>query len=73
MIQESLKVEGMTCQHCVETITEALGEIVGTNKIEVYLDKKEVQINYNEKETNLKEISNKIVEMGFEVGKNQNR
>ena len=72
MIQESLKVEGMTCQHCVETITEALGEIVGTNKIEVYLDKKEVQINYNEKETNLKEISNKIVEMGFEVGKNQN-
>ena len=73
MIQESLKVEGMTCQHCVETITEALGEIVGTNKVEVYLDKKEVQINYNEKETNLKEISNKIVEMGFEVGKNQNR
>ena len=72
MIQESLKVEGMTCQHCVETITEALGEIVGTNKVEVYLDKKEVQINYNEKETNLKEISNKIVEMGFEVGKNQN-
>ena len=72
MIQETLKVEGMTCQHCVETITEALGEIVGTNKVEVYLDKKEVQINYNEKETNLKEISNKIVEMGFEVGKNQN-
>ena len=72
MIQESLKVEGMTCQHCVETITEALGEIVGTNKVEVYLDKKEAQINYNEKETNLKEISNKIVEMGFEVGKNQN-
>ena len=72
MIQESLKVEGMTCQHCVETITEALGEIVGTNKVEVYLDKKEVQINYNEKETNLKEISNKIVEMGFELGKNQN-
>ena len=72
MIQESLKVEGMTCQHCVETITEALGEIVGTNKVEVYLDKKEVQINYNEKETNLKEISNKIVEMGFEVVKNQN-
>ena len=72
MIQETLKVEGMTCQHCVETITEALGEIVGTNKVEVYLDKKEVQINYNEKETNLKEISNKIVEMGFELGKNQN-
>ena len=68
MIQESLKVEGMTCQHCVETITEALGTIVGTNKVTVDLDKKEVQIDYNEEETSLKEISIKIVEMGFELG-----
>jgi copper chaperone len=68
MTQESLKVEGMTCQHCVETITEALGTIVGTNKVAVDIDKKEVQIDYNEEETNLKEISVKIVEMGFELG-----
>ena len=67
MTQESLKVKGMTCQHCVETITEALGT-VGTNKVAVDIDKKEVQIDYNEEETNLKEISNKIVEMGFELG-----
>ena len=70
MTQESLKVEGMTCQHCVETITETLGKIVGTNKVAVDLDKKEVQIDYNEEETSLKEISVKIVEVGFELGKN---
>ena len=69
MIQESLKVEGMTCQHCVETITETLGVIVGKNKVVVDLDKKEVQIDYNEEETNLKDISDKIVEMGFELVK----
>ena len=69
MTQELLKVEGMTCQHCVETITEALGTIVGTNKVAVDLDKKEVQIDYNEKNTNLNEISDKIIEMGFELGK----
>ena len=69
MIQESLKVEGMSCQHCVETITETLGIIVGTNKVAVDLAKKEVQIDYNEEETNLKEISDKIVEMGFELVK----
>ena len=69
MTQESLTVEGMTCQHCVETITETLGKIVGTNKVAVDLDKKEVQIDYNEEETNLKEISIKIVEMGFELEK----
>ena len=69
MTKESLNVEGMTCQHCVETIKDALGGIVGINKVAVDLDKKEVQIDYNEEETNLKEISVKIVEMGFELGK----
>ena len=58
----------MTCQHCVETITEALRKIVGINKVAVDLDKKEVQIDYNKEETNLKEISIKIVEIGFELG-----
>ena len=67
MAQESLKVEGMTCQHCVETITETLGVIVGINKVAVDLEKKEVQIDYNEEETSLKAISDKIVEMGFEL------
>ena len=70
MTQESLKVEGMTCQHCVQTITEALGKITGTNKVAVDLDKKEVQVDYNEEETNLQEISDKIVEVGFELIKN---
>ena len=69
MTKESLKVEGMTCQHCVQTITEALGKITGTNKVAVDLDKKEVQVDYNEEETSLQEISDKIVEVGFELGK----
>jgi copper chaperone len=68
MIQESLKVEGMTCQHCVETIKDALGGIVGINKVAVDLDKKEVQIDYNEEETNLKKVYVKIVELGFKLG-----
>ena len=69
MTQESLIVEGMTCQHCVQTITEALDGIAGTNKVAVDLDKKEVQVDYNEEETNLREISDKIVEVGFELVK----
>ena len=70
MTKESLKVEGMTCQHCVKTITDALEKIAGTNKVAVDLDKKEVQVDYNEEKTNLQEISDKIVEVGFELVKN---
>jgi copper chaperone len=68
--QEALKVDGMTCQHCVQIITDTLGKIAGTSKVTVDLDKKEVQVDYNEEETNLQEISDKIVEVGFELLKN---
>ena len=70
MTKELLKVEGMTCQHCVKTITDALEKIAGTNKVAVDLDKKEVQVDYNGEKTNLQEISDKIVEVGFELVKN---
>ena len=70
MTQEAIKLDRMTCQHCVQTITDALGEIAGTSKVTVDLDKKEVQVDYNEEETNLQEISDKIVEVGFELLKN---
>ena len=67
MHQESLKVEGMTCQHCVQTITDALKNIAGLNTVNVDLDKKSVAVEYNEDETSLKEISDKIIEVGFEL------
>ncbi|MBT5470916.1 MAG: heavy-metal-associated domain-containing protein [Nitrospina sp.] len=67
MTQETLVVEGMTCQHCVQTITEALNNIKGTNTVVVELDKKEVNIDFNVEETNLKEITDKIIEVGFEL------
>ena len=70
MKQESVKVEGMTCQHCVQTITEALKKIQGLDSVAVDLDKKEVDVKFDENETSLQEITGKIVEVGFELLKN---
>ena len=70
MKQELVKIEGMTCQHCVQTIKEALKKISGLNSIDVDLDKKEVDISFDENETSLQEITNKIVGIGFELSKN---
>ena len=67
MKQELIKVEGMTCQHCVQTITKALNSISGLNSIDVILDKKEVNVHFDENETNLQEITKKIIEVGFEI------
>ena len=67
MRQETIIVEGMTCQHCVQTITEALNNITGLNTVNVDLVKKEVSVKFNENETKLKKISDKIIEVGFEL------
>ena len=71
MRQETIKVEGMTCQHCVQTITDALNNITGLNTVNVDLVKKEVRVKFNENETKLKKISDKIIEVGFELLNNK--
>ena len=71
MRQETIKVEGMTCQHSVQTITDALNNITGLNTVNVDLVKKEVRVKFNENETKLKKISDKIIEVGFELPNNK--
>ena len=71
MRQETIIVEGMTCQHCVQTITDALNNISGLNAVNVDLVKKEVRVNFNENQTKLKKISDKIIEVGFELPNNK--
>ena len=67
MTQKILTVEGMTCQHCVKTITDALNGQSGVYKVGVDLDKREVKIEYDEEKTTLKQISGRIVDLGFEL------
>ena len=63
----------MTCQHCVQTITEALNNITGLNTVNVDLVKKEVSVKFNENETKLQKISDKIIEVGFELPNNKEK
>ena len=61
----------MTCQHCVQIITDALKNIPGLNAVNVDLVKKEVSVEFNENETKLQKISDKIIEVGFELPNNK--
>ena len=72
MQQETIKVEGMTCQHCVQIITDGLSNITGLNTVNVDLVKKEVSVEFNERETELHKIFDKIIEVGFELPNNKN-
>jgi copper chaperone len=66
-MREVLKVEGMTCQHCVETVSETVAKMAGIEKVEVSLEQKEVIVEFDESQTQSEDISAQIVAAGFEV------
>ena len=67
MANQTLNVEGMTCDHCVQTIKEAVNNLVGISRVEVDLENKQVAVEYDKALVKLGSITDKIVEIGFEV------
>ncbi|NIQ01458.1 MAG: copper ion binding protein, partial [Nitrospinaceae bacterium] len=61
MTHGNLKVEGMSCDHCVQTIQKALGKLPGVDKVQVNLEGKEVAVDYDETKTDANTISSTIV------------
>jgi len=67
MTHKNIQVEGMTCDHCVETVTKAVNSLNGIRQVSVDLDKKQVSVDFDESLTDPDAIYSKIVEVGFEV------
>ena len=67
MTHQTLNVDGMTCDHCVQTVHNALKEIAGVQKVSVNLERKKVSVDYDELQVGLEVIKSKIKEVGFEA------
>ena len=62
----TVKVKGMSCQHCVASVTKALSEIEGITDVQVNLEKGEAT--FNEQSPVSKDtIKDAIAKIGFEV------
>jgi copper chaperone len=61
-----LKVKGMSCQHCVMSVTRALNQLEGVQNIQVDLEKREVRFD-NVKGVAAEQIAKAIVDAGYEV------
>lgn len=61
-----LKVKGMSCQHCVMSVTKALNQLNGVQNVQVDLGKGEVRFE-NTKEVSTDEIAKAITDAGYEV------
>ena len=66
-MKKVLQVEGMTCQHCVQTVSETVSKMEGIENVAVDLDQKEVTVEFDESKSNLDEIASQITKAGFEI------
>ena len=62
-----LKVNGMSCQHCVNAVNDAVTKLVGVKQVKVDLKEKLVEVEYNEEITNKLLIMECIEEQAFDV------
>lgn len=59
-----VKIEGMSCKHCVQAVTEALQKLDGLENIKVSLDNASASFE-NTKNIDEQTIKNAIIQIGF--------
>lgn len=64
---KTIKVKGMSCEHCVMTVTKALNEIDGIENAKVDLSKNEASFDETTS-IDMGIIKDQIEKAGFEVG-----
>ena len=64
---EVLKVEGMTCGHCVAAVEKAVMDLNGVSEVKVNLEQKEVKVVYDADLVTVDAIKNAIIEEGYTI------
>lgn len=62
-----LNVEGMSCNHCVQSVEGALNTLVGVSSAKVNLNEKSVEITYDADEIGPEKLTESIEGQGYEV------
>lgn len=67
MATKTLKIQGMTCNHCVMRVAKALKGVSGVQDANVDLAKAEAAVTYDESKVTLETLSTAVVEAGYKV------
>ena len=67
MEKSILKVEGMSCGHCVKAVSDALTELPGVENVEVDLKQATVSFAFEPADTPLEKVKSAITEAGYTV------
>ena len=67
MKQITLKVQGMTCQHCVKAIEKSVGKLSGVAEVAVNLANGQVDVHMDERKVSEAELRAAIESAGYQV------
>ncbi len=65
MIETSILVEGMSCQHCVMRVKKAVEGLAGVTKSDVQVGR--VNLAFDESKIQKKDIEEAIVKAGYKI------
>lgn len=65
--QTTLKIDGMSCEHCVKTVTKALEGLDGVKKAQVNLKRGLAKVTYDSDKVNVNGLIEVVVEAGYEA------
>lgn len=66
-MNQTINVKGMSCMHCERRLESALKEIKGVKKVKADHTAGILEVEYNEKKTDLDAIINAVRETGYEA------
>ncbi len=66
MEKATLKINGMTCEHCVATVKEALMGKNGVSKVKVNLRKGEAKVNFDDSIVTVQQLGQIVTDAGYE-------
>ncbi len=67
MEKQVINVEGMSCEHCINAITNAVKGLNGINSVNVSLKAKTVTVEYDNMIVSLDKIKMEIENQGYDV------
>ncbi len=67
MTTQTLSVPDISCGHCKSSIEGAVAPLPGVEKVEVHIEEKTVDLDYDADSTTLDEIVAAIEEQGYDV------
>lgn len=63
----TLKVEGMSCNHCVNAIESNVGKLQGVSNVKVSLDNGSVEVSFDSSKVSKEAMIDVIEDQGYDV------